>query len=109
MISFGKRKHDITYVGNACATDFKRTSFPPLERSYADQELIRSFSRSCTKAKTCRLEPHIISGSPRYIPIPPSLWIPSVCFSVPFNSCGTLLPNKIDDLPWFSCFPEALL
>lgn len=108
MISLGKRKQDITYVGSAWATDFKRTSLPPLERNFADHELIRSFSRFRTKANTCRFELHIFSGSPRYMPMPPSLWIPKVCFSVPFSSCGTFLPNKIADLPWFNCWPDAL-
>lgn len=107
IISFGKRKHDITYVGSACTTDFSKTSLPPLERNFADQVLIHSFSRSRTKANTCLFEPHIFSGRPKYIPMHPSLWIPRVCFRSPFRSCGTLLPNRIVDLPWFSCWPEA--
>ncbi|CAL9219554.1 unnamed protein product [Arabidopsis halleri] len=38
-IALESRKHDITYVGRACATDFIRTSLPPLDKNFADQVL----------------------------------------------------------------------
>ena len=91
-----------------CYSSFKSTSLPPLERSLADHELIRSLSRCLMKAKTCLLEPQIFSGSPKYIPIPPFLLIPSICFIAILTSCPTLLPNKIDDFDGFSNRPETL-
>ena len=103
MMVCGSKKHDMTYVGSAWATDLIRISFPPLDRNFADQELILLLSRSWTKEKTSYFDPQIFSGRPRYIPIPPSLLIPMACFRAVFNSGAIPLQKKTADFSRFNC------
>lgn len=106
-IIFGRRKHYITYVGRACDTGLIRTSFPPFERNFENQELILLWSLSLTKAKTCVLEPWIFSERPRYVPMPHSWEITRVFFITFLVWTSTLFPNITEDLDRLISYHEA--
>jgi len=107
-IALGNRKHDITYVGRACACDLIRTSFPPFERNFDDQEFIRVCNLSLTDAKTWAFDPWIFSRRPKYVPIPPSRVIPRIVLISCRTGGGTSLPNIMDDLDKLTSCPDAL-
>ena len=85
-ISSGSKKLDITYVGRASKMDLINTSFPPFESHLHVHPFTLCINLSLRKAKSLHLDPLISSRMPKYVPIPPSLWIPSVflifCFAV---------------------------
>ena len=78
-----------------------------MERSLDDQLLTRPFSRSCTKENIFIFEPHIYSGSPRYILMPPSEQKPRASFMSCFRDNCTLFPKKTEDFDAFSRCHDA--
>ena len=69
--------------------------------------LARPFIRSCTKENTFIFEPHICSGKPRYIPMPPSEEKPRTSFISFFRANSTLFPKNIEDFDALSRCPDA--
>ena len=77
--------------------DLINTSFPLLESHLPVHPFTLCISLSFRKAKTLHLDPLISSGIPKYVPIPPSFWIPRVSLICCLTFGLILLPNSIED------------
>ena len=76
-------------------------SFPAADNRREDQEAALILIRSTMEEKRSRFFLVKSSGSPRYLPTPPSLAIPRVCLTLIHVSCGVFAEKKIEDLSVF--------
>jgi len=103
----GISKQDIGYVGMESMTDLSIVSFPALDSRLIDQLEALCLIRSTMEVNISRFFLPKYSGSPRYLPVPPSLSMPSRVFYAVFLSSGVLLENVIDDFSELIFCPEA--
>ena len=108
-ISNGSRKVDITYVGRGRKIYLIKTLFPPLKSHLHVHSFTLCSNLSLRKTKSLHLDPLISSGIPRYVPCPPSFWIPSVSLICCLTFALILLPKSKEDFSKLIDYPDACL
>ena len=85
QILTGGWKHDIEYVGMAVRTALRRVSLPALDRNRDDREAALCLIMSTSELKRSRFLLSKCSGNPIYLPVPPSVEIPSSSLILPLE------------------------
>ena len=100
-------KHVIAKDGTRVSTLFSIVSFPAVDRKRFDHPFAFCLILSTMDANKSFFRSPNCSGSPRYFPTPPSLWIWSFSLMIVLKAYGVLAEKITEDLLAFIVWPEA--
>ena len=81
--------------------------FPAVDKNLFDQPHAFCFIRSTIDEKRSRFFLPNSSGSPRYLPVPPSFWIERASLIADLRAVGACREKLIEDFPVLIDCPEA--